>query len=236
MDGIKREDTLMFAGKHNKSVICLWTLLGVCLLLQPVWAGSVLSLPDEPVPIVTHLKNDVANASASPIMWHLVVGQTDSGITRISFFTERFEKEICYLSIDPNGSIIGSSAILNQNVIQSEGIFLAPGFPAPCDILPIKQMTAGCPLSMVRDISKKIAGETFAYQIEIRCEPVSVDEAVREGWIRDADTISGPLKMVSVVNMQNRQLMVRQLWIDGDSWWLYEETAFRESWRMNVGE
>jgi hypothetical protein len=105
------------------------------------------------------------------------------------------------------------------------GMLLMGGFPVACDILPLHQEASEKTYS-----EKTKAGErTFVKSMTIRREDVSPQKARREGWIRG--DVDGGLLLFTAED-DDGELIVRQLWSETGSWWLYEETPFRQSWRV----
>ena len=105
-------------------------------------------------------------------------------------------------------------------------MLLMGGFPVACDILPLHQEASEKTYS-----EKTKAGErTFVKSMAIRREDISSQKARREGWIRGED-VDGKLLLFTAED-DDGELIVRQLWSETGSWWLYEETPFRQSWRV----
>jgi hypothetical protein len=105
-------------------------------------------------------------------------------------------------------------------------IMLSWGFPVPYDWL------APHDEGMQEAVIKKRAGGTvFSYRVTREITYVSIDEAMARGMIHEqhAEALRGrALRLITVY--RGGSLMVMQLWPDGASWWLYEETPHRRSW------
>ena len=229
------KEDLMVTGKRFVCFIGFVFLLGAGGLLHPFFATAG---PDDSTVtffIETEQIHD-SDAGISPVTtWRLEIKQASGFSTRISFFTDAAAREIGHLIVYPDGRVESSPEIGQLNIFQDRGLFLAPGFSAPCNILPVADLAVSCPSVMVKTIEKTIGDQRFASQIELRCDPVDIEECVTQGWVRDGKNIREPLKMISAFNQRTRKLMVRQLWHEKDDWWLYEETEFQKSWRATTG-
>ena len=89
-------------------------------------------------------------------------------------------------------------------------------------------------------IYEQIGTARFATYLTIQDYPVSRSKAVAEGMIRsdlqpDLDA-SAKLCLVEITrnsgNHNSPELLLRQLWVTGDNFWVYEEKAGRRSWRV----
>ena len=109
------------------------------------------------------------------------------------------------------------------------GILLVPGFPAPCDVLPVGAQDSG---SGVYEEKSEAGGRVFSKSYRVSFAAVSVGEAKSMGWIRAEDPGKAGLIMVAVTDEKGRPV-VKQLWPADGSWWLYEETPLRRSWLIH---
>jgi hypothetical protein len=105
------------------------------------------------------------------------------------------------------------------------GILLVPGFPAPCDVLPVGQGDGGG----VYEERIEAGGRLFSKRYRVSFDTVSVGEAKAKGWIRVEDPGTTGLIIATITDEKGRPV-VRQLWPADGSWWLYEETPLRRSW------
>jgi len=108
------------------------------------------------------------------------------------------------------------------------GILLLPGFPAPCDVLPVGQGDRG------GTYGERIeaGGRVFSKSYRVSFTAFAVADAKAMGWIRGEDPGAAGLIMVAVTDEKGRPV-VKQLWPADGPWWLYEETPLRRSWRIN---
>ncbi len=105
------------------------------------------------------------------------------------------------------------------------GLLLVPGFPAPCDVLPIGRQDSG----RTYEERSEAGGRVFSRTYRISFAAFAVDEAKARGWIRAEDPGKAGLIMVALTDDRGRPV-VMQLWPADGSWWLYEETPLRRSW------
>jgi hypothetical protein len=109
------------------------------------------------------------------------------------------------------------------------GLLLAPGFPAPCDVLPVGP---GVDSGAAYEERSEAGGRVFSRTYRVFFHSFTVGEAKANGWIREeAPGIPG-LMMITVTGEKGRPV-VKQLWPAEGSWWLYEETPVRRSWLIH---
>jgi len=91
-----------------------------------------------------------------------------------------------------------------------------------------------------KDVLYEQVGTTrFANYLEVQDRKISREEALAQGMIR-ADlqpglTAGGQLYLVAISRAgdgANQDLLLQQLWLAGDNFWLYESKAGRRSWRV----
>ncbi len=110
----------------------------------------------------------------------------------------------------------------------NEFMVMSWGHPIPFDDL---NPTSGFQGSV--KLTKTIDQTRFVYLVDRKITSLSVADAVDAGMI-DPDRFSTRTDTnltVITISYQN-ELLVRQLWLEGDSWWLFEETGLRRSWRL----
>lgn len=105
---------------------------------------------------------------------------------------------------------------------------LSDGFPLPFDDLnPSDENDDQVTLK------KRAGGASFAFPLRRSVVSVSVEKATGQGMLPKGWKQETPPERLLLITMwKNDALMVRQLWLPGADWWLYEETPFRRSWRM----
>lgn len=175
------------------------------------------------------------NDSAPPRtqVWNVVPEATPDGAATLRFFPEAAARAdaVCELYLSPSGSAgeirwkgIGKSAEKRSET----GLLLIPGFPAPCDILPVGEKDEG----RVYQEKTQAGGSVFIRRYLVSTEVFTVTEAKARGWIKGEESGISGLIMVTVTDEKGR-LAVRQLWPADGSWWLYEETPLRRSWLIH---
>jgi len=185
-----------------------------------------------PIETVSILSEYAALSDSEPPhtqVWKVVPEATPDGAARLRFFTEASAEQdpVCELELPPSGS---PGEISLKRIGQTgektstTGLLLAPGFPAPCDVLPVGETDEG----RVYQEKSEAGGSVFIRRYLVSSAAISVPEATAKGWIRGEATGSS-LIMVTAAD-ENGRLAVRQLWPADGSWWLYEETPLRRSW------
>jgi hypothetical protein len=121
------------------------------------------------------------------------------------------------------------------------GLLLLPGYPAPCSVLPADQAES----ERFYDEKRSAGGRVFVRRYRVFWQDISLEEANSSGWLqappstdaavspseKTGDATAPPLRMLTAVDDDNATV-VRQLWREGDHWWIYEETPFKRSWRV----
>lgn len=147
---------------------------------------------------------------------------TDPAFVLIYSDDQRLEKVV--------QKVEGHEGRSDKTVAQASGerVLLSQGFPLPFDDLDARDLNDGQAV-----LKKQAGGATFAYTVQRKAESVNIAAAVSTGMLPPGfsePTGQDPLMMISV--HKNGRLIVKQLWAAGESWWRYEETPFRRSWRM----
>lgn len=163
-------------------------------------------------------------------IWKVVQEAAPDGAATLRFFLEAAPESgaVCELRIPPEGSageILWEAMGKTAQKKSGTGILLVPGFPVPCDILPVGQQDSGG----VYQERIEAGGSVFSRSYRVSFAPVGIGEAKAAGFIRADKTGIPALTMVAVTDDRGRPV-VRQLWPADGSWWLYEETPLRRSW------
>jgi hypothetical protein len=219
----------------NKINVIQTSLVFMALLALLV-ASECLGFFYRPAAAVSILSEYAAfNDSAPPHtqVWKVVPELTPDGAATLQFFPEAAAETaaVCELYLSPFDSAkdISWKGIGKSGEKRSDtGLLLVPGFPAPCDVLPVGERDEG----RVYQEKSEAGGSVFTRRYLVSSAAFCVAEAKARGWIREeAPGISG-LIMVTVTDEKGR-LAVRQLWPADGSWWLYEETPLRRSWLIH---
>jgi len=219
----------------NKITVIQTSLVFMALLALLV-ASECLGFSYRPAGALSILSEYAAfNDSAPPRtqIWKVVPEATPDGAARLRFFPEAAaEKDpVCELELSPFGSageILWNGIGESRTKISNTGLLLAPGFPAPCDVLPVGPQDKEC----VYQEKREAGGRVFIRSYRVTSAAFSPAEAKEKGWIKAETKAMSELILVTVTD-EKGQLAVRQLWPAHGSWWLYEETPMRRSWLID---
>ncbi len=209
-------------------------LLAVIALLM--LADACGAFPYRPAAAVSIVSEYAAfNTSAPPHtqVWKVVPEVGPDGTSILRFFPEASAETIpvCELRIPSPGvgGEIGWNGMGKGGQKKSgEGMLLLPGFPAPCDVLPVGRGDR----DKAYEDRIEAGGRVFSKSYRVSFALFSVADAQAMSWIRVADPGAAGLIMVTVTDDRGRAVL-RQLWPADGSWWLYEETPLRRSWLIN---
>ena len=220
----EKKDRLIRRGSLVLAVIGFMALAGECPAFpyRPAAAVSILSeYPASKAPSPPHTQ-----------VWKVVPEGAPDGSAVLRFFLEASTEAVtvCALRLPPPGTageIRWEGMGRSGKKTSSTGMLLVPGFPAPCDVLPVGPGDGSG--SGVYAERIEAGGRVFSKNYRISSDSLTVGEARAMGWIRVEDPGSAGLIMVTVTDDKAR-LVVKQLWPADGSWWLYEETPLRRSW------
>ena len=148
---------------------------------------------------------------------------------------EGSNEPVIVLTYDPRGRLkqVEKRILRGNRFVEIEEhpqgpIVLSEGFPVPFDELsPLDES-----LNHV-NIARKAGGLTFSYRVTREITGISPSDAVSSGMVDQAiATTIGEQNLRLITIRKAGALVVRQLWADGDVFWLYEETPVRRSWRV----
>jgi hypothetical protein len=195
--------------------------------------------PDGSIRIITQSAPGETNSDVNRVEWVVTTKKTSVGRAELSFAMAGSDQPFCRLTIGASNVVPGnlSSASLLWNdpdrqpqVIQQGDILIVPGSPVPCDLLPLDMLT-GKKDAKNFEIRREVAGQAFVDNFEVTYAGIDGATARKNGWLT-GDDLSGQLMMITMRNVRTRELVVRQLWAPGADWWLFEETPYRQSWRV----
>ncbi len=216
------KNSVLQTGSILMAVFGLLTLASECraFFYRPAAAVSILS------------EYAALNDSAPPHtqVWKVVPEATPDDAATLRFFPEAAVRAdaVCEISLPPFGSggeIIWKGIGESGEKRSTTGLLLLPGFPAPCDILPVGEKDEG----RVYQQKREAGGSVFTRSYQVSSARFSVAEAKAKGWIREEAPGIPDLIMVTA-NDEKGRLALMQLWPAAGSWWLYEETPLRRSW------
>jgi len=196
-------------------------------------AGECGAFPYRPPAALSIVSEYVVLKGSSPShtqVWKVVPEAGSDGASILRFFQEASEKAVslCELSLPTPGTageILWAGMGRSAQKKSGAGILIVPGFPAPCDVLPVGQGDSGA----VYEERSEAGGRVFSKSYHVAFKTFSVSQAKALGWIRVEDPGITGLVMVTVTDGKERPV-VKQLWPADASWWLYEETPLRRSW------
>jgi hypothetical protein len=160
--------------------------------------------------------------------WLVTVVDTPNKGRTISFSSihSKTKAFLCTVTVDDEGAVVWHGKVRGRTKRSSDGIMVLPGHPLPCDIIPSRNNR--------KDLSFQdkttAGGRVFIKTYSLSYQTVSPDTAVAEGWIKDSIPPDLPALEMRTILDDDDQPVVRQLWPEGGSWWIYEETPFRRSW------
>lgn len=119
------------------------------------------------------------------------------------------------------------SGMKDTSFSPKERIILSRGFPVPYDFLdPLDNNS--------RDVvlKKKIGDTSFSDHVSREVQLISSEQAV--SWNMMDEKWPQPFgeKLRLIIIKRGDSLLVRQLWPQKATWWIFEETDVRKSWRL----
>lgn len=227
-----RRSNCGYQGIGRGAALASAAILAAMLLLLSL-AGECRAFfyrPAEALSILSEYPALSATAPPHTQVWKVVAETVADGAATVRFFPEAAAgaPAVCTLRLPAYGSggQIGWEGIGSGQARKSEtGLLLAPGFPAPCDVLPL----GGADQGRVYRETSDAGGRTFTRSYRVSVRTFTAGEARSLGWLRAEQPVGPELIMVTVTD-EKETLVVRQLWPAEGDWWLYEETPRRRSW------
>lgn len=205
----------------------LISLIFSCILLFPAYASTGVF----PLTIRSVYPDSRTGELKSEVNWAFTeISEGEVRVTR-----EGLEDPVVLLEYDQDGRLKRVEKRIGRGdkkirviEIPSCPIVLSEGFPIPYDVLSPHDDT-------IREavIKKQAGGMTFSFRVTRETREISLNEAMSENMVNEemARDLSGKaLRLITV--RKGEEFLVRQLWPDGASWWVYEETPVRKSWRV----
>lgn len=206
------------------------------LVLTMVSAYAATDKPYQPAGTITLFTESLGFPERQPdqagVTWRVETGPCDVGGPCIVFYHPAVPDPVCRVVLSgPDSGLVLSDGSRFAGAIQADGFMFFPGFSIPCDVLSLPIDPAGDPSRVVAGQRK--AGTTiFIERLEVNYLSVSPEEAMAQGWIREPAQLADAFILIRATNQRNGELAVQQLWNLAESWWLYEETPYRRSWRL----
>jgi len=136
-------------------------------------------------------------------------------------------KPVCQLSLLAGNHILLKKDMAATAISFGDGMLLQGGFPVPVDILPIYT-------EKIRDtitVHEKVGGRTFSRTYKVSLTAIDYNSVKENGWLKMNLPDDTKFRTVTVSDNQSKSISL-QVWPDNGSWWIYEETQFRRSWRI----
>jgi hypothetical protein len=214
---------------HRGSIV--FAVIGLLIL-----AGECRAFPYRPAAALSIVSEYAAFKVSTPPhsqVWRVLpeVGSDGASILRFSLEASTEPVTVCELRLPSpgaDGEILWQGLGKTGQKKSGVGLLLVPGFPAPCDVLPVGRQDGGG----VYEEKFEAGGRMFLRSYRVSFAAYSVGEAKAMGWIRVEDPGKTGLIMVAVTDEKGRPV-VKQLWPADGSWWLYEETPLRRSWLIH---
>lgn len=209
-----------------------YRLLAVVILTNLLFAEPLLASPYHPpgpVQLVTEFSTQGKTANTQEWRVFPVQGASGNFVLRFRHGTAPADAPpFCELKfVEKNGdTAIEWTAVGGVTRKGQNGLLVMPGFPVPSEVLPVRQAEP----EKTYSVESTAEGRVFLQEYTVRWETVEAETAESEGWLRVAAPES--LRMIRLENA-DEQLVTRQLWAEDGTWWLYEETPFRRSWRIS---
>jgi len=216
----------------KKSMIHANVLAAIFLLTSPAWA-VIPYQPVAPVEIMTAVTAEDASGT-QPVFSRFIVGpaQKIAEAFKVGFFTPETGNPIGSLHFLPSGVITWDGKGTTSKRFQADDLLILSGLSVPIDVLPVNRLISNKGEPAVYEFHRVTGDRTFVDRIQISVYSVTIDQARQSQWLRLEKDIPVDLKMVEAVEQQTGLIVVKQLWVPGSDWWLYEETPFRNSWRI----
>ena len=204
-----------------------------CVLTLADESQAFCYRPDATIRILSEYTAFNNSAPPPTQVWEVVPENGPDGSSTLRFYQQGGTRAeaVCVLTLPPCGSagtIIWTGIGKSNEKRSDTGLLLAPGFPAPSDVLPVSEPDNG----RIYQEKAVAGGKVFSNHYRIEWSGFDIDEAKSMGWIKADDPGTSQLIMVTVTNDKGKPV-VRQLWPVQGSWWLYEETPLRRSWLMD---
>lgn len=217
------------ANLFNRSFITLFLAFFALIFVPTVFAD-----PSFPIEIRSEYLNSRTQEWGNEVTWVF----RQKGGDRISVSRAGSEEPVIVLTYDSSGRLgyiekripRGSRFVAIQEHPQGP-IVLSEGFPVPFDDLSpfddgLKEAT----------IEKKAGTLTFSYRVTREVTRISHGDALSSGMVdptmAKAMGGKGDLRLVTIRKAGG--LVVKQLWAEGDAFWVYEETPVRRSRRVSI--
>jgi hypothetical protein len=193
--------------------------------------------PDQAIRVHTEVSGDGDDSrETSRMAWTVLPRKNSDGSVTLSYTIEADAQPLCRIrTAGSRAGIQWEEGVKGPDILRNEELLIAPGYPAPCDLLPVAKLMDDTGKTLKFEIKRRAGGATLADSVVVDIIPVKMDDAKASGWVpldfsdfQDGDS----LWLVRAINMRSNTFLVQQLWLSTGSWWIYEETPYRRSWQM----
>jgi len=182
-----------------------------------------------PLLIETEILSTESNSLQSKKKYQAIIESGPKQQTFLTFYQASANKlPLCRLTSLADGSLTWQKTMRSKPLKVSEIIFLQPGFPIPVDILPVTLQEQA---EITYETHTKTGGRTFLKSYTVVIAAINTETAEDNGWLKHPVPQGNRLRLFTVTDGQGR-FISKQLWPVHGSWWFYEETPFRRSWRL----
>ena len=208
-------------------------LFFLCFVMLSSRVYALPYRPDTETRILSTYRSSNENLPVYSHIWKLEREVSPDGKYILKFYPElqRSSEPICLLKIAQDGIIKDIEYTTeggNRERTVNNGFLIVPDFPVPCNIIPVVQKDA----AEVYEDRTRAGGRIFVHRYSVSYREVDLQEAGSNGWLREDLHEPVGLRMITVID-DNGHEVLRQLWPLDGTWWIYEETAMRRSWRIS---
>jgi hypothetical protein len=216
--------------RNNLSILFIYIFMWA-IIFFPI---SVLAIPyqlPESVEVITEPPEK--EETFAPIAWRIAPESDKSGSSIILFSRQETGKSVCRLTFSNSSvDISWDSTYVAPDQIHAGDLLIVSGAPIPCNVLPAEKLLSDHK-SILYEVRREAGGRTFVENIQVSSVAVTYEEAKNNGWVKLPEIkVKTALNLIKAVNLRTGELMAQQLWANGHSWWVYEETPYRRSWRV----
>jgi hypothetical protein len=216
--------------RNNQSAICIHIFIWMVIFF-PMCASAHPYQLEQPIEVITEpLEKE---GGFAPIEWRIAPEFDKNGTSIILFSRQESGKSVCRLTFSNSSvDISWDGRYVSPDLIHAEDLLIVSGAPIPCDVLPVvKLFSTDAPV--LYEVRQEAGGRTFVERIQVSRVAVTYEEAKNHGWVKIPEIdVKTAFYLIKAVNLRTGELMVQQLWADGHSWWMYEETPYRRSWQV----
>lgn len=210
----------------NSKCLCFFLGISLCLLLFIPEGTNICLAADAVIKIKSCYRNPF-NSDTVCKKWSFT-GTGKGYLVRGEDNPDNKAAEIINSnSGDPEKVILpGSDTISAEN-----GFILSSGNPVPFDFISPEFRK-----NTVFSISKKASGTVFTEKYSKKAVETTTDFARSQGWIiKENLNFIRPEKklyMFKIIDLKTNDIVLEQLWQEGDAFWLYESSGNRFSHRI----